>query len=94
MVSDPQACLSLGFRVGWARFIVIGTLSELVEGRETSQPLPIGRRRGLAKERSITEGRAIPTKGNLVYSSGGLKRAKPASATFGKYGIKEPSPPG
>ena len=82
--SEHQGCLGLGIRVGGARLIVIGTWSEPVEGRETSQDLNNGRRRGFAKARSITEGRALPTKGNLVYSPGGLRRAKPAAAAFSK----------
>ena len=73
-----------GIRVGGARFIVIGTGSEPVDGRETSQLLNIGRRRGFAKARSITEGQAFPTKGNLVYFPALLRRAKPACATFSK----------
>jgi len=42
-----------------------------VEGRETSNDLNNGRRRGFAKARSITEGRALPTRGNLVFSRAG-----------------------
>ena len=45
------------------------------------------------KERSITEGWAFPSKGNLVYSSGGLRRTKPPSTTFSKYGVEEPISP-
>jgi len=71
-------------REGAARVIVIGMWSEPVKGREASQLLTRGRRGGLAKARSITEGRAFPTKGNLVYSPGGLRRAKPDSAAFSK----------
>ena len=71
-------------REGAARVIVIGTWSEPVEGREASQLLTRGKRGGFAKARSITEGRALPTRGNLVYSPGGLKRAKPDSAAFSK----------
>jgi len=72
------------FGDGAARVIVIGTWSEPVEGREASQLLTRGRRGGFAKARSITEGRALPTKGNLVYSPGGFSRAKPDSAAFSK----------
>jgi len=73
-----------GTRLGGERLIVIGTWSEPVEEREASHPLNIGRRRGLAKDRSITEGRAHPTKGNLVYYPWGLRRAKLASAALSK----------
>ena len=64
--------------------IVIGMWSEPVEGREDSQLLTRGRRLGFAKARSKTEGRDLPTRGNLVYSPGGLRRAKPDSAAFSK----------
>jgi len=70
-VSDHRGRLGIGVKVGEAKFIVIGTWSKPVEGRETSQPLNIGRRRGLAKDGSMTDAWAFPTKGNLVYSSGG-----------------------
>ena len=83
-VSDRLGCLGIGIRVGGARLIVLGTWSELVEGRETCHDLNNGRRRAFVKVRSITEGRALPTKGNLVYSPGGLRRAKPAWAAFSK----------
>ena len=43
----------------------------------------------MAKDRSMTEGRALPTKGNLVYSPGWFRRAKPASAAFANYGVEE-----
>ena len=89
-VSDHLGRLGLGIRVGWARLIVIGTWSEPVEGRETSHHLNNGRRRGFAKARSMTEGRALPTQGNLVYSPGGLRRPKPASAGFSKKGVEDP----
>ena len=62
--------------------IVIGMWSERVEGREASQLFTRGRMVGFAKARSITEGRALPTRGNLVYSPGGLRRAKPDSAAL------------
>jgi len=58
--------------------------SEPVDGRAASQLFTNGRRRGLAKARSITEGRAFPTNGNLVYSPGVLRRAKPAPGAFSK----------
>jgi len=64
--------------------IVIGMWSEPVEGREASQLLIRGRRGAFAKARSMTEGRAFPTRGNLVYSPGGLRRAKLDSAAFSK----------
>ena len=72
------------FREGVVRVIVIGMWSDPVEGREASQLLTMGRRRGFAKARSITERRALPTRGNLVYSPGGLRRAKRDSAAFSK----------
>jgi len=43
-VSNYRGRLGLGIRVGGAGSIVIGISSEPVEGRETSQPLTIGRR--------------------------------------------------
>jgi len=89
-VADHQGRLGLGISVEGARSIVNGRWSESVEGRQTSQPLTIGRRRGLAKVRSITKGRALPTKRNLVYSPGGLRRAKPPFAAFSKHGVEEP----
>ena len=64
--------------------IVIGMWPEPVEGREASQLFTRGRRWGFAKATSITEGRALPTRGNLVYSPGGLRWAKPDSAAFSK----------
>jgi len=88
-VSAHRGRLGIRIREGGARFIIIGTWSEPVEGREPSHPLNIGRRRGFVKARSLTEGRALPTKGNLVYCPGGCKRAKPASAAFSKYGVEE-----
>jgi len=68
---------------------VIGTWSDPVEGREASQLFTRGRRRGFAKARSIPEGRAVPTRGNLVYSPGGLRRAKPDSAAFSKQEVED-----
>jgi len=72
------------FREGMVRVIVIGMWSDPVEGREASQLFTRGRSGGFAKARSVTEGRALPTRGNLVYSPGGLRRAKPDSAAFSK----------
>ena len=83
-VSAYRGCRGFCSREGGARVIVIGIWSEPVEGREACQLFTTGRRRGLAKARSITEGRAFPTRGNLVYSPGGLRSAKPASAAFSK----------
>jgi len=83
-VSAPRGRGGFWFREGAARVIVIGMCSEPVEGREASQLLIRGRRGGFAKARSMTEGRALPTKGNLVYSPEGLRRAKPDSAAFSK----------
>jgi len=83
-VSAQRERGSFWCREGAVRVIVIGTWSEPVEGREASQLLIRGRRGGFAKARSMTEGRALPTKGNLVYSPGGLRRAKPDSAAFSK----------
>ena len=88
-VSDHRGCLGRGTRVGGARTIVISTWSEPVERREPFQPPTMGRTWGFAKDRSITEGRALPGRGNLVYSPGGLRRAKPASAAFSKYGVED-----
>ena len=64
--------------------IVIGMWSEPIERREASQHLSRGRRVGFAKARSMTQGRAFPTKGNLVYSPGGLRRVKQDSAALSK----------
>jgi len=69
--------------------MVIGMWYEPVEGREDSQPLTKSRSRGLAKTRSITEGRAFPDRGNLVYTPGEFQRAKPPSAANSKYGPEE-----
>jgi len=55
-VSAHLGRLGLRIIVGEDRLIVIGTWSELVEGRETSHDLNNGSRRGFAKARSITEG--------------------------------------
>jgi len=71
------------FREGTARVIVIGMWSEPVEGREASQLLTRGRSAGFAKARSISEGRALPTRGNLVNAPGGLRSALD-SAAFSK----------
>jgi len=74
---------------GDASSMVMGMWSEPVEGREDSRPLTKGRSRGLAKARSITEGRAFPDRGNLVYTPGEFKRAKPPSAANSQYGAEE-----
>ena len=60
-VSDARGRPGIWVKVGWAQSIVIGTWSELVEGRETFQPLIIGRRMGLAKDRSMTARRGFLT---------------------------------
>jgi len=62
----------------------MGTWSEPVEGRETSQLLTRGRRGGFAKARSMTDERALPTKGILVNFPRGFRRTKPDSAAFSK----------
>ena len=83
-VSAHRGRAGFWFREGEVRVIVIGMWSEPVEGRDASQLLISGRRGGFAKARSITEERALPTRGNLVDSPGGLRRAKPDSAAFSK----------
>jgi len=83
-VSAHRGRRGFWFREGAARVIVIGMWSEPVEGREASQLLTSERRGGFAKARSITDGQALPTKGNHVYLPGGLRRAKPDSAAFSK----------
>ena len=65
---------------GDASTMLMETWSKPCEGREVSYPLTKGRSRGLAKARSITEGRAIPESGNLEYMPGEWSRAKPPSA--------------
>ena len=65
-----------------------------MEGSDPSRPLTHGRRRGLAQARAITEGCAVPTRGNRVYSPGGLRSAKPASDTFSKYAVEDAFPRG
>ena len=65
-VSVHCGCGDLWFREGVARVIVIGMWSDLVEGRKASQLLTRGRREGFAKARAMTEGRALPNRGNLV----------------------------
>ena len=67
-----------------ARSIVLGTWSEPLEGSELSQLRTRGRRWGWANAKCITQGRALPAKGNLVYSQVGLRSAKPPSAAFSK----------
>jgi len=54
-----------------------------------SHPLTKGRSRGLAKARSMREGRAFPERGNLVYTPREFSRAKPPSAASSKYGVEE-----
>jgi len=66
-------------KLGAVRVIVIGMWSEPVEGSEASQLFTNGRRGGFAKARSMTEGRAFPARGNLVYSQRGLRSMKPVS---------------
>ena len=83
-VSAQRGRGGVWFREGVAWVIVIRIWSEPVEGREASQLLTRGRRVAFAKERSMTEGQAVPTKGNLVYSPGRFRRAKPDSAAFSK----------
>jgi len=83
-VSDQSGRLGLGVTVGGGSFIVIGMWLEAVEGREASELCTIGRRRGFAHARSMSEGWALPTSRNLVYCSGGLRRVKPASTAFSK----------
>jgi len=61
----------LWFREAGVSIIVVGILLEAVEGREASRLLTIGSRRGLPKGRTMTDGRALPTKGNIVYSCNG-----------------------
>ena len=87
-IGPPQATRDLGQGGGGQVYRCL-YMSEPVAGRETSQPLIIGRRRGLPKDRSMTKGRVFPTKGNLVSSPGGLRRVKPASAAFSTYSVKE-----
>jgi len=78
-----------GSEDGEASSIVMGTWSEPVEGREVSHPFTKGRSRGLAKVRSITEGRALPERGNLVYMPGKFSKAKLPSTANSKYGAEE-----
>jgi len=59
-----------GSEDGDPRSMVMGMWSELVQGREVSGPLMKCRSRGLAKARSIMERRAVPERGNLVYTPG------------------------
>ena len=69
--------------------IVMGTWSEPMEGRKVPQLLTKGRSRGLAKARSITEGRAFHERGDLVYMPGEFGRAKLPSAANSKYRAEE-----
>jgi len=89
-VSDHRCPFGLGIRLGERRSIVIAVWSEPVEGRETSQFFTNSRRREFPKNRSMTEGRAFPTKGNQVYSPGGLRWVKPPCTAFSKCGYEEP----
>lgn len=83
-VSTHRGRLWLGIRVGGAMFIVIGMCLEPVEGSDVSHLFTMGKRRGLAKVKSMTDGRAFYTKGNLLYSPGGLQSAKLACTAFSK----------
>jgi len=74
---------------GEASHIVIGTWSEPVEGRDVSYPLTKGKSRGLANARWITDGRAFPERGNLVYTPGEFSRTKPPNAANSKYRADE-----
>jgi len=87
-VSAQWGRCGLGVSVGGVSLMVIGKWSEPVKGREASQSLTIGRRRRLAKAKSITDGQSLPTQENLLYSTGGLMRAKTACATFSKHGVE------
>ena len=49
---------------------------------------PLLRRGGLAKALSITEGPALPDKGNLVYTAGQSSTVKPPNASLSKYGME------
>ena len=69
--------------------MVMRTWSEPIEARERSKPLTQGRSRVLAKARSITEGRAFPERGNLVYTPGDFSRGKPGSTANSKYVVEE-----
>jgi len=51
--------------------MVIGKWSEPVKGREASQSLTIGRRRRLAKAKSITDGRHYPLRRTYYIPQGG-----------------------
>jgi len=83
-VSAHRGCGGFWLKEGEARVIVIGLWSDPVEVMEASQLFTTGRREGFAKARAMTEPRALPTRENLVYSPGGLRRAKWDSAAFSK----------
>ena len=72
------------YRDGDASSMVMGTWSEPVERRKVSHPFTKGRTRGEPNARSITEGRAFPLRGNLVYTPGEWSKAKPPSAASSK----------
>jgi len=76
---------------GEASSMVMGKWCKPVKGREDSHPLTKGRRRGFANAKSITEERAFPERGNLVYTPGEFRRAKPPSPANLKYAAQEES---
>jgi len=78
-----------GSRYEDASNMVMRTWSKPIERREVSQPATKGRSRVLAKAQSITDVRAFPERGNLVYTPGEFCRAKPPSATNLKYGAEK-----
>ena len=78
----------LWYTEGVASVIVIGMWSDPVEGRKASPPFTRQRSRGFEKARSMTEGRSLTTRGNLVYSPRVLGRAKPDSTAFSKYEVE------
>jgi len=78
-----------GSEDGDASKIVIGTWSEPIKGREVSQLLTNGRSRGFAKARSMTEGRAFPERGNLLYRPEEFSTVKPPNAANSKYCAQE-----
>ena len=63
--------------------------SEPLAWRVVSQLLTKGMSRGLAKARSMREGCAFPKRGNLVYTPGELRRAKPPSPANTKNRAEE-----
>jgi len=74
---------------GEASSMVLGMWSEQFEGRDVSHPLTQHRSRGFAKAKLITERRAFPERGNMVYMPWELWSAKPPSAAISKYGAEE-----